>query len=89
MDKEALQKKRRQAYLAAKAKRDADPRYQQLKEDAKQKRKAQYQAIRTQIKDAKRAERDKRIAEKDAALMALVFPASMLEMNNEDDDHKA
>jgi type III secretory pathway component EscR len=81
MTKEELRQKRKEAYQQAKAKRDADPRYQQLLEKVKEKRKAKYRAFKDQQKKEKIEAKQKRIAEKDAALMALVKPASELECN--------
>lgn len=78
MTKEEQQKKRKEAYKRAKAKRDADPRYQALKEKIKQERKAKYQTIKEQMKQEKLLAKQKRIAEKDAALMTFVMPASNL-----------
>jgi hypothetical protein len=79
MLKEDLKNKRKQAYLRAKAKRDADPAYQALKEKVKLERKAKYKAIKDQAKQAKLDAKQKIRAEKDAALMALIKPASSLE----------
>ena len=76
--KEELRQRRKEAYQKAKAKRDADPRYQAMKEKAKLDRRAAYQKFKEQQKSAKLEEKQKRIAEKDAALMALVIPASKL-----------
>lgn len=80
MDKEQLRQKRKEAYQQAKAKRDADPRYQALKEKIKQERRAKYQAMREKNKNEKRKAKLKKRAEKDAALLALLMPASELEM---------
>lgn len=77
---EELRQKRKLAYQKAKAKRDADPRYIALKEKLKQDRKAQYRAFKDQHKKEKLEAKNKRIAGKDAALMALVMPASNLEL---------
>lgn len=79
MTKEELRQKRKEAYQKAKAKRDADPRYQLLKEKVKQEQKAKYRAFKDQQKKEKLEAKQKRIAEKDAVLMALVMPASELE----------
>jgi type II secretory pathway component HofQ len=57
MDKDELKKRRKEAYQKAKAKRDADPRYQALKEEQKRRRKQQY-------RDLKEREKQKKIAEK-------------------------
>jgi hypothetical protein len=81
LNKEELRLRRKKAYQEAKAKRDADPKYQALKEKLKQDRKAKYRAIKDQMKKEKLEARQKRIAEKDAALMALMFPASCLKKN--------
>ncbi len=78
MDKEELRQKRKDAYQKAKAKRDADPKYQALKEKVKEARKAKYRAFQDQRKTAKEEDRKKRRAEKDAALMALLKPASQI-----------
>ncbi len=78
MDKEALRQKRKEAYQKAKAKRDADPKYQTLKELMNETRRAKYSAFQNQKKKAKEDERKKKRAEKDAALMALLKPASQL-----------
>lgn len=77
--KDELRQKRKEAYQKAKAKRDADPRYQLMKEKVKEQRKAKYRAFKDQQKKEKLEAKQKRIAEKDAALMALVMPASKLE----------
>jgi hypothetical protein len=79
MTKEEIRQKRKEAYQQAKAKRDADPRYQALKEKVKEERKAKYRVFKDQQKKEKLAAKQKRIAEKDAALMALIMPASSLE----------
>lgn len=78
MDKEQLRQKRKEAYQNAKAKRDADPRYQALKEKVKQERKAKYRAFQDGQKRTKLEAKQKKRAEKDAALMALMMPASEL-----------
>lgn len=80
MDKEELRKRRKEAYQNAKAKRDADPRYQAIKEKANAERKAKYREIKEQQKKAKREAKEKRIAEKDAVLMALIMKASDLKV---------
>lgn len=77
--KDELSQKRKEAYQKAKAKRDTDPRYQALKEKLKQDRKATYRAFKDKQKKAKLEAKQKRIAEKDKALMALLMPASNLE----------
>lgn len=77
--KEELRQKRKEAYQKAKAKRDADPKYQAMKEQAKQARKDQYRAFRDRRKKAAQDEKEKIRAEQDAALMALMRPASELE----------
>jgi hypothetical protein len=79
LSKEEIRQKRKDAYQKAKAKRDADPRYQALKEKVKQDRKAKYRAFQDQQKRAKLEAKQKKRAEKDAALMALFIPASELE----------
>lgn len=84
MDKDELRQRRKEAYQQAKAKRDADPRYQALKEKANADRRAQYRTFKEQQKKAKREEKEKRIAEKDAVLMALVMKASDLELIQND-----
>lgn len=76
--KEELRQKRKEAYQKAKAKRDADPRYQALKEKVKQDRKDKYRAFQDQQKQAKLEAKQRKRAEKDAALMALMMPASEL-----------
>jgi hypothetical protein len=81
MTKEELRQKRKEAYQQAKAKRNADPRYQALKQRIKAERKAKYRALKDQQKKEKLEAKQKRIAEKDAALMALVMPASNLEFD--------
>lgn len=78
-NKEELREKQREAYRQAKAKRDADPRYQAMKEKAKLERRAKYRAIKDEQKRAKLEVQQKKRAEKDAALMALMMPASNLE----------
>jgi redox-sensitive bicupin YhaK (pirin superfamily) len=77
--KEELRQKRKEAYQRAKAKRDADPRYQALKEKIKQDRKNKYRVFKGQQKQAKLEAELKKRAEKDAALMSLLMPASELE----------
>lgn len=77
--KEEIRQKRKEAYQKAKAKRDADPRYQALKEKIKQDRKAKYQAYRNKIRKEKEAEEQKRRASKDEALKAFFVLASELE----------
>jgi hypothetical protein len=79
LSKEELRQKRKEAYQKAKAKRDADPRYQALKEKVKQDRKEKYREFQDQQKKEKLEVKQKKRAEKDAALMALVMPASKLE----------
>ena len=79
LSKEELRQKRKEAYQKAKAKRDADPKYQALKEQVKAKRKAKYQAFKVEQKSKKQETKDKKQAQKDAALMVLMFPASQLE----------
>ncbi len=79
VDKEELRQKRKDSYQKAKAKRDADPCYQALKEKAKLDRKAKYRAFQDQRKKAKTEAKQKKRAEKDADLMALMMPASKLE----------
>ena len=78
MTKEELKKRRKEVYQKAKARRDADPEYIALKEKQKESRQAQYQAIKAKRKQAKEEEQLKARAEKDAALMALLKPASEL-----------
>jgi hypothetical protein len=78
-NKEALRQKRKEAYKRAKATRDADPRYQALKEKVNAERRAKYRAFKEQQEQAKRQAREKKIAEKDAALMALVMKGADLE----------
>jgi hypothetical protein len=51
--KEELRQKRKEAYQKGKAKRDADPLYQALKEKVKQDRKDKYRAFQDQQKQAK------------------------------------
>ncbi len=77
--KEALRLKRKGAYQKAKAKRDADPRFIALKEKLKENRKAKCRAFKDAQKKAKLEAKQKRIAEKDAALMALVMKGAELE----------
>ncbi len=72
-------KKKKRAYQKAKAKRDTDPRFIALKEKLKEDRRAKYRAFKDSQKKAKLEAKKKRIAEKDAALMALVMKASDLE----------
>lgn len=79
LSKEEIRQKRKEAYQKAKAKRDADPCYQALKEKVKQDRKAKYRAFQDRQKRAKLEAKQKKRAEKDAALMALFIPASELE----------
>lgn len=79
LDKEQIRQKRKEAYKKAKAQRDADPKYQAMKEEAKQARRAKYRAIKDQEKIKKLEEKKKKIAEKDAALRAFLMPASELE----------
>lgn len=81
MNQEELKKRRKLAYREAKARRDADPAYQAMKEKAKIDRKAHYRSIKDAIKSEKQLEKKMRQAEKDAALMALIKPASSLEEN--------
>ncbi len=78
-NKEFLRDIKKEAYQKAKAKRDADPRYQEFKERAKEQRKVQYRAIKERQKQEKLEAKQKRIAEKDASLMAFVMPGSSLE----------
>ena len=78
-NKEEIRQKRKDAYQKAKAKRDADPRYQALKEKVKQDRKDKHRAFKDQQKKERLDAKQKRVAEKDAALMALMMPASLLE----------
>jgi hypothetical protein len=75
---EELRQKRKEAYQKAKAKRDEDPKYQALKEKYKRERKAQYRVVRDRERAVKQLAKQKRITEKDAALMALMMPASIL-----------
>ena len=77
--KEEIRQKRKEAYQKAKAKRDADPRYQALKEKVKQDRKDKYLAHRNKIKKAKEEEKQCRRAAKDEALKAFFVTASELE----------
>lgn len=79
ISKEEQRKRRKDAYREAKAKRDADPRYQAMKEKAKEQRRATYQALRDEQRCKKLEEKRARIAEKDAALMLLMKPATELE----------
>ena len=79
MDKEQLRKWRQEAYQKAKARREADPRYQELKERAKEQRRAQYRAYKDAKMQKKLEAKRKKIAEKDAALMLLIKRASELE----------
>jgi hypothetical protein len=71
--KENLRQKRKEAYQKAKAKRDADPRYQALKEKAKAERREKYRAFKEWQKQAKLLAKQKKIAEKDAVLMGMVM----------------
>lgn len=80
--KEELRLRRKEAYKQAKAARDADPAFLALKEKAKQERKAKYRAFRDEQRAIKRAEKEKRIAEKDAALMVFFISAADLEKKN-------
>jgi hypothetical protein len=82
LDKQELRDKRKEAYQKAKDRRDADPRYQALKEQLKQDRKAKYRAFKGQQKKAKEEAKQKKRAEKDAALMAFFKPASELEKSS-------
>lgn len=77
--KEELRQKRKEAYQMAKAKRDADPRYQALKNKISQERKAKYRAFQDQKKKAKAEAKERKQTEKDAALKSMVMPASDLE----------
>jgi hypothetical protein len=70
--KEELRQKRKEAYQRAKTKRDADPRYQALKEKAKAERRAKYRAFKDAQKQARLLAKQERIAEKDKALMGMV-----------------
>lgn len=92
MDKDELHQRRKEAYQQAKAKRDADPRYQALKEKANADRRKQYRAFKDQQKKVKREAREKRIAEKDAVLMELIMKASELKKpivsESEDDNSR-
>ena len=76
--KEALRLKRKETYQKAKAKRDADPRFIALKEKLKQDRKAKYRAFKDAQKQANHETKQKKVAEKDAALMTLVMKGSGL-----------
>lgn len=87
MDKEALRQKWKEAYQKAKAKRDADPKYQALKERMNEARRAKYRNFQDQKKKAKDDERKKKRTEKDAALMALMKPASQLEQEQSCQQH--
>lgn len=79
MDKNALKQQRKEAYRKAKEMRDANPVYQALKEQARHERKTRYRAFRDQQRLIKQEEKQKRIAEKDAALMAFFVTAEELE----------
>lgn len=81
--KEELRQMRKVAYQKAKAKRDADPAYQALKEKQKLERKDKYQAFKAQQKEAKLSAKRQKQADKDAALMALMIPASSLKKVSE------
>lgn len=84
--KEEMRQRRREAYQKAKAERDADPHYQALKQKAKDERKKKYQDFKNQHNAVKRAAKEKRIAEKDAALMELVrFASEWSEKKNRTD----
>lgn len=82
ISKEELRQKRKEAYQKAKEKRDADPHYQALREKAKTARREAYRAFKEQQKNIKLEEKRKRVAEKDLALMALLFKASDLEQQD-------
>lgn len=79
MDKEQLRQKRKEAYQKAKARRDADPQYQALKEKMKQARKSRYSAFKKRQKEIKALDKQKRIEEKDNLLKQMLIPASQLE----------
>ncbi|MCA9508572.1 MAG: hypothetical protein KC505_09140 [Myxococcales bacterium] len=79
LTKEELRQKRKEAYQKAKAKRDADPQFQALKEKMKEARKEKYRAHRDKIKKAKEEEKQKKRAEKDASLMVFFKSDSELE----------
>jgi hypothetical protein len=72
LSKEETRQKRKEAYQKAKAKRDADPCYQALKEKIKQDRKDKYRAHRNKIKKAKEEEKQIKRAAKDEALKAFL-----------------
>lgn len=77
--RKAIRLKRKEAYRAAKAKRDEDPKYIAFKEKLKAQKKAHQKAIKERNKKAKEEARKKVRQEKDVALMALLRPASELE----------
>lgn len=79
MDKDELKKRRREAYQKAKARRDADPRYQELKEKIKQQRKAHYRALKDKRKQAKEAEKQQQQAQKEETLKQFFITAKELE----------
>lgn len=78
-NKEELKKMRKEAYQKAKAKRDADPAYQALKEKQKLEIKARYQAFKAQQKGARLLAKKQKQAEKDGVLMEMITTVSKLE----------
>lgn len=80
--KEEIRQKRKEAYQKAKVKRDADPRYQALKEKVKQDRKAKYQAFKKRKKMTNEEEKSKARAARDEALKAFFVTADELEKKN-------
>lgn len=81
MNKEEISKKRKEAYEKAKRKRDADPRYQEMKEKFKQKRRDEYRAAKEKQKNKKLEEKRAKIREKDAVLLEIITNASVIEKN--------
>ena len=79
LTKEELRQKRKDAYRAAKEKRDADPKFIAFKEKIKAQKKAYQKSVKDRNKKTKEEARKKARQERDAALMALLRPASELE----------
>lgn len=79
LTKEQIREKRKALYQQAKAKRDADPHYQALKENAKLERRKKYREYADQQKQEKLDEKLKKRAQKDALLMEMIKPASSLD----------
>lgn len=83
MDKESLRKARKEAYQKAKAMRDADPKYQAIKEKAKADRRAQYKEFKEQQKQKKILDKQKRSAERDKELLVMVMKGKEWEEKHE------